>query len=30
VLAVLTRGNPTEAYGIETIEPIAQAVYRKL
>jgi beta-lactamase class A len=30
VLAVLTAHNPTEAYGIDTIEAIAQAVYRDL
>jgi hypothetical protein len=28
VLAVLTRGSPTEAYGIETVETIARDVYR--
>ena len=30
VLAVLTADNPTEAYGIDTIEAIAQAVYGDL
>jgi hypothetical protein len=30
VLAVLTRGSPTEAYGIETIQSIARAIFVQL
>ncbi len=30
VLAVLTRGSPTEAYGIQTIQAVARAVFAQL
>jgi hypothetical protein len=30
VLAVLTRGSPTEAYGIETIQSISRAIFAQL